>query len=94
MKSQDHSKGDSLRKKAEKILSQKSKDLRKVHVEDIKRLIHELDVHQIELEMQNDELRRAQAEIGLSQAKYVDFYDFAPVGYFTLTATGRIEGQT
>jgi PAS domain-containing protein len=41
--------------------------------------------------MQNDELRKAQAEIELSRAKYVDLYDFAPVGYFTLTATGRIE---
>ena len=48
-------------------------------------------MHQIELDMQNDELRKAQAEIELSRAKYVDLYDFAPVGYFTLTATGRIE---
>ena len=91
MKPQDHSKGDSLRKRAEKILSQKPQDVRKVPVEDIKRLIHELDVHQIELEMQNDELRRAQAEIELSRAKYVDLYDFAPVGYFTLTPKGKIE---
>ena len=91
MKPQGESKGGSLRKRAEKILSQKPQDVRKVPVEDIKRLIHELDVHQIELDMQNDELRRAQAEIELSRAKYVDLYDFAPVGYFTLTATGRIE---
>ena len=91
MKPQGQSKGDSLRKRAEKILSQKPQDVRKIPVEDIKKLIHELDVHQIELDMQNDELRRAQAEIELSRAKYVDLYDFAPVGYFTLTATGRIE---
>ena len=53
-------KGESLRRKAEKILSQKPQDVRKIPVEDIKKLIHELDVHQIELEMQNDELRKAQ----------------------------------
>ncbi len=91
MKPRGESKGDSLRKRAEKILSQLPQDVRKVPVEDIKKLIHELDVHQIELDMQNDELRKAQAEIELSRAKYVDLYDFAPVGYFTLTATGRIE---
>ncbi len=91
MKSQDRSKGESLRKRAEKILSQKPEAVRKIPVEDIKKLIHELDVYQIELDMQNDELRKAQAEIELSRAKYVDLYDFAPVGYFTFTATGRIE---
>jgi len=91
MNPQGESKGDSLRKRAEKILSQKPQDVRKIPVEDIKRLIHELDVYQIELDMQNDELRKAQAEIELSRAKYVDLYDFAPVGYFTLTATGKIE---
>ena len=91
MDSQDRSKGDSLRKRAEKILSQRPQDVRKIPVEDIKRLIHELDVYQIELDMQNDELRKAQAEIEQSRAKYVDLYDFAPVGYFTLTAKGKIE---
>jgi signal transduction histidine kinase len=91
MKPQDTSKGNLLRKRAEKVLSQKPQDLRKIPVENLKRLIHELDVYQIELDMQNDELRKAQAEIEQSRAKYVDLYDFAPVGYFTLTATGRIE---
>ncbi len=91
MDSQDRSKGDALWKKAEKVLSQRPQDIRKIPVEDIKRLIHELDVYQIELDMQNDELRKAQAEIEQSRAKYVDLYDFAPVGYFTLTAAGRIE---
>jgi PAS domain S-box-containing protein len=91
MKTQGESKGDALRKRAEMILSQRPQDIQKIPVEDIKRLIHELDVHQIELDMQNDELRKAQAELELSRAKYVDLYDFAPVGYFTLTATGRIE---
>jgi PAS domain S-box-containing protein len=59
-------------------------------VDDIMRLIHELDVHQIELDMQNEELRKAQAEIELSRTKYVDLYDFAPTGYFTFDQKGII----
>ena len=88
---QSRPKGNSLRKRAEAILSQKPNAIRKIPGEDIQRLIHELDVYQIELDMQNEELRNAQAETELSRAKYVDLYDFAPVGYFTLTATGKIE---
>ena len=90
MKQEGEPKGNSLRRRAEKILSQKPQDVRKIPVEDIKRLIHELDVHQIELDMQNDELRRAQAEIELSRAEYVDLYDFAPIGYFTFDQKGMI----
>jgi PAS domain S-box-containing protein len=90
MKSQGEPKGDSLRKRAEKILSQKPQDVRKIPVEDIKRLIHELDVYQVELDMQNDELRKAQAEIERSRVKYVDLYDFAPIGYFTFDQKGMI----
>ena len=55
-----------------------------------KQLIHELHVHQIELEMQNDELRKAQEELEESRAKYSDLYDFAPVGYFTFDKDGLI----
>jgi PAS domain S-box-containing protein len=53
-------------------------------------LIHELQVHQIELEMQNEELRRAQEEFGFSQDKHLELYDFAPIGYFTFDARGLI----
>ncbi len=58
---------------------------------ELHRLIYELQVHQIELEVQNDQLRRAQAEIEESRQKYADLYDFAPVGYITLDEAGFIE---
>jgi diguanylate cyclase (GGDEF)-like protein/PAS domain S-box-containing protein len=53
-------------------------------------LLHELRVHQIELEMQNDELRQAQEIIEQSRDRYLDLFDFAPVGYFTLNTDGMI----
>jgi PAS domain S-box-containing protein len=58
--------------------------------DEARRLLHELQVHQVELEMQNDELRRVQAELALASARYFDMYDLAPVGYCTLSRTGLI----
>ena len=58
--------------------------------DDMKSLIHELQVHQIELEMQNDELRRIQGELEDTQEQYAHLYDFSPVGYFTLNEKGMI----
>ena len=57
---------------------------------DPQRLLHELEVHQIELEMQNAELRQARDELEVALENYTDLYDFAPVGYFTLAASGAI----
>jgi PAS domain-containing protein len=57
---------------------------------DSRRLLHELQVHQIELEMQNAELRQARDELEVALENYTDLYDFAPSGYFTLAATGAI----
>jgi diguanylate cyclase (GGDEF)-like protein/PAS domain S-box-containing protein len=53
-------------------------------------LLHELRVHQIELEMQNEELQRARAALETSHNRYLNLYEFAPVGYLTLTTEGEI----
>ncbi len=58
--------------------------------QDYQMLVHELQVHQIELEMQNEELRMAQGQLSESLAKYSDLYDFAPVGYITSNSDGLI----
>lgn len=57
---------------------------------DTSRLLHELQVHQIELEMHNEALRQAYDEVNTLREKFADIYDFAPVGYFTLDARGVI----
>jgi PAS domain S-box-containing protein len=79
-----------LRRRAEERLVTEKPEKGPRHEEDQKRLLHELQVHQIELEMQNEALREAQAGIEASQSKYSDFYDFAPVGFLTLDKKGLI----
>ncbi len=80
-----------LRRRAEDRLDAKPSALHMPRSDDdAKRLVHELEVHQIELEMQNAELKRAQEELESSRNKYVELYDFAPVGYFTFDKQGLI----
>ena len=57
---------------------------------DALRLLHELQVHQIELELQNAELERSRDQLEAALERYTDLYDFAPVGYFTLDRSGDI----
>ena len=81
---------DDLRKRAEKKIPGLIKSIGKISASEIQKLVHELHVHQIELEMQNEALRKSQAETAESQHKYSDLYDFAPVGYFTFDRKGHI----
>ena len=79
-----------LRRKAEEILSKRRRSIPKELTGDIRKLFHELEVDQVELEMQNDELRKKQAEIADVRDRFLDLYDFAPVAYFTFDGRGRI----
>jgi len=84
-----------LRKKAEKQLAEKQqkekqKKVNQIIETDMKKLVHELQVHQIELEMQNEELQEAYNTAETALKKYTMLYDFAPMGYFTLDSEGSI----
>jgi PAS domain S-box-containing protein len=80
-----------LRRLAERRLrEQKTEEGPPEAEQDTLRLLHELQVHQVELEMQNEELVAARSEIEAGLERYTDLYDFAPVGYFTLGPDGTI----
>ncbi len=77
------------RRRAEEQLSTTEPESRPPRTEgESQRLLHELEVHQVELEMQNAELRQARDDAETASEKYSDLYDFAPVGYFTLDRDG------
>ena len=83
-----------LRRRAEEITREKADQLPEniaaMSPDETQRLLHELRVHQVELELQNEELRRAQRDVAASRAQYFDLYDLAPVGYVTLSEQGLI----
>ena len=90
--SEKKSEDSSLRKRASVLMKNKPSGTYSKHSEsDILKLIHELEVHQIELELQNEELIQAKETAEkLATEKYIELYDFAPSGYFTLTNDGKI----
>ena len=83
-----------LRQQAERIARDRvgrlAENLGALSPADAQRALHDLQVHQIELELQNEELRSAQDALEASRARYFDLYDLAPVGYFTLNEGGMI----
>jgi len=82
---------ETLRQKAEKLLiKQKSNESSTISEADALKLVHELEVHQIELEMQNEELILAKQQADIATFKFADLYDFAPSGYISLSNEGVI----
>ncbi|MFZ3207799.1 MAG: ATP-binding protein [Geobacteraceae bacterium] len=90
-KDKNQSTAAELRRHAEERLQAKTGEVRPPPTEEeAQRLVHELEVHQIELEMQNAELRQTRDKMETALEKYTDLYDFAPIGYFTLDRNGAI----
>lgn len=79
-----------LRQKAEEKLKQQRSKASQVLKSDAKKLLHELQVHQIELKMQHEDLQKANEATEAALKKYTMLYDFAPMGYFTLSSDGTI----
>jgi PAS domain S-box-containing protein len=83
-----------LRHQAEMIALEKAvqspENLETLSIDDIRKKFHELNVHQIELEIQNEELKRTQLELDIIRERYFDLYDLAPVGYCTISEKGLV----
>ena len=82
---------ETLRQQAEAKLALSMDSLRELSPAAVQQALHELRVHQIELEMQNEELRQTQAELAAARERYFDLYDLAPVGYCTLSEQGTVQ---
>ena len=80
---------EKLREQAEELIRRQPEFARKTP-EDMLTLIHELKIHQVELEIQNEELKRAQVEISELHREFENLYEFAPCGYLTLNPKGLI----
>ena len=94
-KDKNKSESSELRRRAErqtKVTPADFDEIAGMSTKDMAKMIHELRVHQIELEMQNEELRRIQEELEVARDRYSHLYDFAPVGYLTVNEKGIVEG--
>lgn len=80
-----------LRKRAEDLLKKAGKSTPRIVHQRAAEVIHELDVHRVELEMQNEELRRSQVSAEESQRKYAELYEFAPIGFCSFDRKGQIQ---
>jgi PAS domain S-box-containing protein len=80
----------SLRFRAEALLEKSPHTGSRASLEDAQDLVHDLQVHQVELEMQNEELCRTQLELTQARDRFSDLYDLAPVGYLTIDSQGTI----
>jgi PAS domain S-box-containing protein len=94
-KDKENSDGSELRHRAEKQKQTEPagpEEIDGMSTKDMAKMIHELRVHQIELKMQNEELRRIQEELEEARDRYSHLFDFAPVGYLTVNEKGIVEG--
>ena len=82
---------DELRKLSEKKVVSQQASAASSQETDTRRLLHELQVHQVELEMQNDEMTRTKLDLEATRDCYFDLYNLAPVGYLTLNKNGLIQ---
>ena len=80
-----------LRKRAEDLLKEAGKSTPRIVHQRAAEMIHELDVHRVQLEMQNEELRRSQVSAEESQRKYAELYEFAPIGFCSFDRKGQIQ---
>lgn len=85
--------GQTLRKRAEEVILEEAAgtpgNLEALSPDEVRQTLHELRIHQIELEMQNEELRRTQRELEASRTQYFDLYDLAPVKGKLAAGAGR-----
>ncbi len=79
-----------LRRQAEELPRTAKRNVTTITGKDVQQLVNELQVHQIELETQNEKLRRTQMELEVARTRYKDLYDFAPAGHLTLDRHGTI----
>ena len=79
-----------LKERAREFISKNPSAIKEIPPTDVKQLIEDLQVHQIELEMQNEELRRLQQDLEKTRDTYSDLYDFSPISYFTMNERGII----